>query len=67
MARASGFVLIEGTDDQVMSLMKSEEYTTRLFRAMTTNQHVMVQLLDAGDRVTKRIEQYGMTLKQLGI
>jgi hypothetical protein len=67
LIQRTGFVLIEGTPDQISGLTTSDDFHTRINRVTAVSQQVVIDYVDSGERVNKRMELYAQTLKQMNV
>lgn len=65
MADRSGFVIIEGTKQQMDELRHAEEYRIRINRMVSIAHNVRIQLLETGDEMPKRMMRYGKVAKEM--
>ena len=61
--KRAGFVLLEGSDDQIEKLRASEAFRTNLNRVLLIAERVEVTILETGDAMATRMQRYGKTLK----
>ncbi len=60
----AGFVLLEGTADQIDKYRQSEAFRTRIDRVTLIAQNINVTLLETGDAMTKRMQRFGTVVKE---
>jgi len=65
LSHRSGFVILEGTEEQIRTLHASDDFRTHLNRGALTVENVHVTLLETGDAMTTRLQRYGKNLKEV--
>ena len=65
MARRSGFVILEGSEEQIRAVHASEDFRNHLNRASVCVDAINVSLLESGDAMTTRMQRYGKNLKEM--
>jgi hypothetical protein len=60
----SGFVLVEGTLDQVQKLRASDDFRSHINRVFLCVDGVSIDVLEHGDAMTKRMLAYGGAIKE---
>ena len=65
MTTRSNMVFIEGTDDQIDTIRNSEEWKNNLSGFLTLLRSVRVNVLETGERVERRMQRYGDTVKKM--
>jgi hypothetical protein len=63
----AGFVVLEGTHDQIEKFRNSEAFRTRLNRVFLVGDNVKLTLLETGDDMSTRLQRYAAALKEVGI
>ena len=61
----TGFTVIEGSDQQIEAIVKSQEWRVRVDRVLMIAQNVRVDLCEVGEAVANRMKVYGSTFQQL--
>jgi hypothetical protein len=59
----AGFVIVEGTDEQIDKLRVSEDFRTRLNNVIIVGHNIEVTLLETGDAMMTRMQRYGKSLQ----
>lgn len=62
----SGFVMVEGTIEQIDELRHSEEFRTRLNDVLNIVRNVHITTLETGELMMKRMMRYGESIKKMG-
>jgi hypothetical protein len=63
----AGFVVFEGTSQQIEKLRTSEAFRTRLNRVFLVGENLKLTLLEMGDDMSTRMQRYAAALKEIGI
>ena len=60
-----GLLIVEGTDDQIDRVMKSEEFRVMNANVMAVAQNYGIAAMETGDRVAAAMTRYGKSVKQI--
>jgi hypothetical protein len=60
----SGFVILEGTEQQIHDLHMSEDFRVRLNHVIMIGHNIQVSVLETGEAMTTRMQRYGKSLKE---
>jgi len=63
MSSRSGFVIVEGSIDQVNKLRSSEEFRSNINRVYLCVDHVQVDVVEHGNAMMTRMQSYGAAMK----
>lgn len=63
--KVSGFTLLEGSNQQITTLMQSDEYRARIERVMNMTQNLRVEPCVVGSEAGQRMQRYAAVLQQL--
>lgn len=67
LAVSAGFVILEGSADQITKFQNSDEFRRSISRVSLIAQHVNVRILDTNDGMVKRMQTYGAAIKDMGV
>jgi len=65
--KRSGFVLLQGTGQQMEALQHAEDYRQAVLGVINIATHVHVTVCETGDAMTSRMQRYGNSVKSMGI
>lgn len=65
IGRRTGFVILEGTEEQVRNVHASEDFRNHLNRASLCVDAINISLLECGEAMTTRMQRYGKNLKEV--
>ncbi len=63
----AGFVIVEGTQDQIQKFTASDEFRRSISRVSLITQSLHVRQLDTNDNMMKRMQVYGTAVKEMGV
>jgi hypothetical protein len=66
MTERAGFVILEGTNEQIDNLGIDETWRSNLTGILTIGQNVQVNILETGDEMQNRMQRYAKSVKLLG-
>lgn len=59
----AGFVILEGTSQQINELRASEDFRTRLDHVVLIGNNIRATICETGDAMTTRMQRYGKVVK----
>ena len=59
----AGFVILEGTSQQINELRASEEFRTNFDHVVLVGNNIRATLCETGDAMTTRMQRYGKSVK----
>jgi hypothetical protein len=60
----AGWVILEGTTEQIEKFRNSEAFRTRINRVFLVGNNVRINVLEMGDAMMTRMQRYGAALKE---
>jgi hypothetical protein len=66
MDARAGFVIINGTDEQIDTLIETEEWRSLITDVVVIGTQIQVDLLETGDKMQSRMERYAKSVKKIG-
>jgi hypothetical protein len=61
----AGFVILEGTSQQINELRASDDFRTRYDRVVLVGNNIQTTLCETGDAMMTRIQRYGKSVKDV--
>jgi hypothetical protein len=65
--KRSGFVLVQGTNQQIEALHQAEDYRQLVVEIINIATHVNVTMCETGDAMATRMQRYGGSIKSMGL
>ena len=66
MAERAGFVVINGSDEQIDTLVVDETWRSHLTDVLVIGNNVQIDLCETGNEMQTRMERYAKSVKKLG-
>jgi hypothetical protein len=66
MSARAGFAILNGTDEQIDTLIDGEEWRSFLTDILVIGNNVQVNLLETGEKMQTRMERYAKSVKKIG-
>ena len=63
----SGFLLAQGTQQQIEDLQRSEDYRQEILKVVNIGTNVNIVVCETGDAMMSRMQRYGSSIKSMGL